>query len=58
MAPVVESTKCDGCGKCKEVCPVDAIIFEDGKAYITVDCIECCACLEPCPANAIFTSPD
>jgi ferredoxin len=49
MAPVVEGIKCDGCMKCKEICPVDAIIFEGGKAYITLGYIEFNACL---PHNA------
>ncbi|AGB40371.1 NADH:ubiquinone oxidoreductase, NADH-binding (51 kD) subunit [Halobacteroides halobius DSM 5150] len=46
---------CVSCGKCAEVCPVDAISGEDGEAYV-IDpeiCISCGKCAEECPVDAI-----
>ncbi|WP_236713123.1 ATP-binding protein [Neomoorella mulderi] len=34
MKPVVETSLCNGCGKCVEVCKVKAIAIEEGKAFI------------------------
>lgn len=53
MAPVVNIEKCTGCGICLELCPVKAIVLKDGKAYITVDCVETGFCISECPAQAI-----
>ncbi len=57
MELIVDKENCNGCGKCIEFCPIDSIILEDDKAYITVDCIECGACVEQCPTNAILMTP-
>ena len=53
MAAIVDMEKCIGCGKCVEVCPVEAIHMEDGKAQISDECIECGACVVECPSEAI-----
>jgi len=53
VLPLVDREKCRGCGKCKEMCPVDAIIFVDGKAYITVECVQMGCCIPVCPQHAI-----
>ena len=58
MELVVDKEKCDGCGKCIEICPIDSIIIENDKAYITVDCIECGTCVPQCPLEAILLIPD
>ena len=46
---------CRTCSKCIQVCPVEAISYEnDNKAYIDLDsCTECGACLHVCPEYAI-----
>ena len=44
---------CTGCGKCTEVCFVNAITLEDGKAVIGDACRGCGRCAEACPVNAI-----
>ncbi|MBD3392338.1 MAG: RnfABCDGE type electron transport complex subunit B [Chitinivibrionales bacterium] len=48
-------TKCDGCGKCVEVCPVDAISGEQGQRHVVNKdkCIGCGICLDVCPVHAI-----
>lgn len=53
MAAKVDKKMCNGCGACKEVCPVDAIKIKDGKAVISDDCVECGACVSQCPREAI-----
>lgn len=45
---------CDGSGLCVPVCPVNAIIMEEGKAKINpFVCIGCGACIPVCPREAI-----
>ena len=48
-------TKCDGCGICKEICPVDAIEGEQSQQHkvITNKCIGCGICVPKCPPAAI-----
>ncbi len=50
----VEKDKCSGCGDCLVVCPVDAIVIEDGTSYIDPDdCINCGLCQGVCTYDAI-----
>ena len=47
--------KCNGCGRCIEVCPHGVFKIKNRKAYI-IDkdsCMECGACAMNCPAEAI-----
>jgi MinD superfamily P-loop ATPase len=55
MSLIVDEKKCDGCGFCSEVCPVDIIrLYDDGKPYIKYqECWYCGACEVDCPKNAI-----
>jgi len=52
----IDEALCGGCAKCTTICPVDAIQFDDGKAYIVTDeCAECGVCTRSriCPHGAI-----
>jgi UDP-glucose 4-epimerase len=51
----VEVTEsCVGCGKCTEdVCFINAVSLEDGRAVISEDCRGCGNCAEVCPQGAI-----
>ncbi|NCB50746.1 MAG: DUF362 domain-containing protein [Clostridia bacterium] len=52
--PKVEKNKCVGCGKCAEVCPMNAASVKKGKAVIDRStCIRCFCCQEFCPMGAI-----
>lgn len=48
--------KCIGCGKCKEVCPVNAVDFELPSRIHQSKCIKCGRCVENCYANALEMS--
>jgi len=53
MAAKVDADKCDACGSCVDVCPVEAIKLND-KAVINADeCIDCGTCVDECPNEAI-----
>ncbi len=52
---MVYKNKCISCGTCIDICPVNAISWdEDGKAKIdTNKCIKCHSCEGMCPVGAI-----
>jgi ferredoxin len=47
---------CTGCGRCTEVCFVEAIELVDGRPVITEACRGCGRCVEACPQGAIEIS--
>ncbi len=53
MQHAVNQERCSGCGKCLDVCPLEAIVIRDGKAVITAECNDCGACPRVCPEGAI-----
>ena len=52
----IDINKCTGCGVCVDICPVEAIRIENGKAVIGDECTECGACAAECPQEAILES--
>lgn len=51
---IIDIERCNGCGKCVEVCPSGALYLVDDKA--TVDaalCSDCESCIAACPTGAI-----
>ena len=53
MAYVI-SEKCTACGKCKDICPVEAIA--KGEKRYTIDaeiCVSCGQCVDECETKAI-----
>lgn len=53
----IDEEKCNGCGRCKVVCPAGAISGEKKKPHrIEVEkCIRCGTCMEKCKFSAIYT---
>ena len=50
----IDSSKCAGCGKCKEACPINLPEIIEGKARNTSPlCIRCPVCIGACPMEAI-----
>ena len=53
MAVKIDSEKCTGCAACVEICPVNALKIENGKAVVSEECIDCGACISQCSVGAI-----
>ena len=54
MLPEVNEETCQYCQKCIKWCPQDAIVEQNGKAYIITDkCIGCGECLAVCRFDAV-----
>ncbi len=56
--PVVDHSKCVGCGKCERFCPEGCIkiVEKDGKRVSVIDynyCKGCLICMNECPLKAI-----
>jgi len=49
----IDQDKCKKCGKCKVVCPHDAIIELDKYKVKKSRCLGCTQCAKSCPHNAI-----
>ena len=47
--------KCDGCGICAKICPVENIVIENGKPLWMHHCSTCLACYNWCPKEAVIT---
>ena len=52
--PALLPNTCIKCGRCKKICPADAInIGETGAEFNRDRCISCFCCMEVCPVEAI-----
>jgi NAD-dependent dihydropyrimidine dehydrogenase PreA subunit len=50
----VDPDKCVGDEECIEVCPVDVLQLQNGKAFpVTDDCLGCESCIQVCEFVAI-----
>ena len=50
---VIDSSKCDLCGHCVDICPFNACEITDGKVEINAACKMCRLCIKKCPNEAI-----
>lgn len=54
VLPVIYLAKCNGCGRCTEVCPAKALRVEQGRVrLIHTNCDYCGECEAACPTGAI-----
>ncbi len=57
MPPIIDDKKCNKCGICAEVCPVDVYYGSKVKEIPVVsygeDCFFCGSCILECPKEAI-----
>jgi len=58
MAVKIDKGKCDGCGSCAEVCPVEAITVDDVAVVDEEECLDCGTCIDECPNEAITEGDD
>ncbi|MCX5696822.1 MAG: DUF362 domain-containing protein [Candidatus Omnitrophica bacterium] len=55
LKPSVITKNCTACGCCIAICPVEAISFKDGKAFIDQrKCVGCGECLCACKFDAVY----
>ncbi len=47
------SEKCDSCGICEKVCPVNNIVMKAGRPAWQGSCEQCLACMQWCPRESI-----
>ena len=55
----IDESRCIGCARCIEACPVDAIVGAHQLMHTVVEpwCIGCHLCLPPCPVDCIEMVP-
>ena len=55
----IDESRCIGCARCIEACPVDAIVGAHQLMHTVVEpwCIGCALCLPPCPVDCIDMVP-
>lgn len=55
IAPIIDESRCDGCGLCVELCSTGALALRDGKAVVVNPgaCVYEGVCEDICPRGAI-----
>jgi len=52
--PWIDAALCERCGRCRQICPAQAIVGE-GEFRVDLErCIRCFCCQEICPAGAVL----
>ena len=53
--PVLDATRCDGCGECVTICPTKCLESDGPAVWLPrpADCVTCGACELVCPVQAI-----
>jgi NAD-dependent dihydropyrimidine dehydrogenase PreA subunit len=53
--PLLDETRCTGCGDCVAVCPTDCLALAGALPWLPRpgDCVSCGLCVAVCPAGAL-----
>ncbi len=53
--PVLDETRCTGCGLCCELCPTDCLAMAGPLPWLPrpADCLSCSVCALVCPVDAL-----
>jgi NAD-dependent dihydropyrimidine dehydrogenase PreA subunit len=53
--PVLDETRCTGCGDCVAVCPTICLAIAGAIPWLIrpADCVSCSACVAVCPTDAV-----
>jgi len=54
---IIDEELCDGCGRCVEACPLNAIHIPP-REKIPIKCVVCGACVRMCPVNCLKIAYD
>jgi len=59
LVAVIDESRCIGCVKCLQPCPVDAIIGSRKQTHTVIAalCTGCELCIAPCPVDCITMAP-
>ncbi len=57
--PLLDETRCTGCGDCVPVCPADCLAMDGPLPWLPWpgDCVSCSLCVLVCPAEALCLAP-
>jgi Fe-S-cluster-containing hydrogenase component 2 len=53
--PLLNETRCVGCGDCVAVCPTDCLEMSGSYPWLPrpLDCVRCALCVVVCPVDAL-----
>jgi NAD-dependent dihydropyrimidine dehydrogenase PreA subunit len=53
--PMLDETRCTGCGDCVRVCPTDCLAMAGSFPWLPrpLDCVSCALCEIVCPTDAL-----
>jgi Fe-S-cluster-containing hydrogenase component 2 len=53
--PLLDQTRCTGCGDCVKVCPTDCLEMNGPLPWLPrpLDCVSCALCCVVCPVDAL-----
>jgi NAD-dependent dihydropyrimidine dehydrogenase PreA subunit len=53
--PLLDETRCNGCGQCVRICPAECLALIDSIPWLVrpADCVSCALCAFICPAEAL-----